>query len=523
MKRKSNAPKPRLMDRLLNVIEVAGNKLPNPALLFAYLSLFIIVLSAILKFFNLSATGSQVSSTGVSETTVSVVSLLTRDGLIFMLTKAISNFTSYAPLGVVLVSMLGVGVAERSGLISTLMKKAVKVTPDRLLTPMLVFLGVMSNIASDAGYVILLPLGAMMFRACGRHPIAGLAAAFAGVSGAFSANMLIASTDSMLASISQSSAAIIDPSYEVSMMGNYFFLFVSAILLTIVGTIITDKIIEPRLGKYENSDDVEENLDLTQISEVENKGLKKAGIASLIYVLLLVIGCLVPNSFLLNENGSLFGKPTSPFLEGIVLLIALLFFIAGVVYGKCTGAFKSSTDIVNALTKAMSGMGSFLVLAFIIAQFINYFNYTNLGTILALAGTNFLQSANIGLIPLMVLFVLFTAFMNLFMTSASAKWNILSPVFVPMFMQLGYTPELCQLAYRIGDSCTNIITPMMVYYAVILLFAQKYDKKMGIGTITATMIPYSFAFLVIWTLLLVVWLLLGLPIGPGTGLFYAPV
>jgi aminobenzoyl-glutamate transport protein len=292
------------------------------------------------------------------------------------------------------------------------------------------------------------------------------------------------------------------------MMGNYFFLFVSSIVLTIVGTIITDKIIEPRLGKYENCDDVEENLDLTQISEVENKGLKKAGIATLIYVLLLVIGCLVPNSFLLYENGSLFGKPSSPFLEGIVLLIALLFFIAGAVYGKCTGAFKSSTDIVNALTKSMSGMGSFLVLAFIIAQFINYFNYTNLGTILALAGTNFLQSANIGLIPLMVLFVLFTAFMNLFISSASAKWNILSPVFVPMFMQLGYTPELCQLAYRIGDSCTNIITPMMVYYAVILLFAQKYDKKMGIGTITATMIPYSFAFLVIWTLLLVVWLLL---------------
>ena len=514
-----------LYNRWLNGIEAVGNRLPHPIALFAVFALAIVVISAICSLLGVSATGELVvkledGSSALQETTVTAVSLLTKDGLTYMLTEAVNNFTTYAPLGMVLVAMLGVGVAEHSGLINAMLKSAVKVTPVKLITPMVVFLGVMSNIASDAGYVILIPLGAMIFRAYGRHPMAGLAAAFAGVSGGFSANLLIGTLDPMLAGISQSAASMIDPNYEVSVMGNYFFLFVSTFLITIIGTFVTNKIVEPRLGAYDAALAGEEDDTLTTITEKERKGLRNAGFAALIFVALIVIACIPADSFMKNANGQLFGNPTSPFVNGVVVLISLLFMIPGIAYGKTVGTFTKEDGACNAMSKSMASMGSFLALAFVSAQFINYFNYTKLGTILALAGANFFKSVNIGLIPLIVIFILFSAFMNLFMGSASAKWNILAPVFVPMFMLLGYSPELCQLAYRIGDSSTNIITPMMTYFAVIITFAQRYDKKAGIGTITATMIPYSVLFLVFWTLLLVVWLLAGLPIGPGIGITY---
>ena len=510
----------KIYDRWLNRIEIIGNRLPHPIALFAIFSLAIIILSAVCSALGLSATGELIVDGKLQETTVSAVSLLTKDGLTFMLTSAVKNFTNYAPLGMVLVAMLGVGVAEQSGLINTLLKSAVKITPAKWITPAVVFLGVVSNIASDAGYVILIPLGAMIFRAYGRHPMAGFAAAFAGVSGGYSANLLIGSLDPLLSGISQAAASDINPNYEVSVMGNYYFLFLSTFLITILGTIVTDKIVEPRLGKYENDIQSAEDHSLTTISPLERKGLKRAGIVTLIYVGVIILACLPADSFLKNENGAIFGNPTSPFLNGIVILITLLFLLPGIAYGKTVGTFTKENNVCNALSKSMSSMGSFLALAFVASQFINYFNYTKLGSIVTLTGAGFLNKINIGLIPLMIIFVLFTAFMNLFMGSSSAKWNILAPVFVPMFMQLGYSPELCQLAYRIGDSSTNIITPMMTYFAVILAFAQRYDKKASIGTITATMIPYSLVFLLGWSLMLIVWLICGLPIGPGVNAFY---
>ena len=509
-----------LYNRWLNGIEAIGNKLPHPIALFAALAGLIVVISAICSALGVSATGELIVNGELQETTIKTVSLLTKEGISYMLTNAVSNFTSYAPLGMVLVAMLGVGVAEHSGMINALLKGAVKITPAKLITPMVVFLGVMSNIASDAGYVILIPLGAMIFRAYGRHPMAGLAAAFAGVSGGFSANLLIGTLDPLLAGITQTAVSIIDPNYEVAVMGNYFFLFASTFLITILGTIVTDKIVEPRLGKYDDSQTGEEDESLTTITPLERKGLIVAGIVALVFVAAVVVACVWPNSFMLNENGQLFGSPSSTFVNGIVVLITLLFLLPGIAYGKTVGTFTKQDGACNAMSKSMASMGSFLALAFVSAQFINYFNYTKLGTIIALTGANFFKSIEIGLIPLMIIFILFSAFMNLFMGSASAKWNILAPVFVPMFMLLGYSPELCQLAYRIGDSSTNIITPMMTYFAVIITFAQRYDKKAGIGTITATMIPYSLAFLVCWIIFFVIWLAIGLPIGVDTGLFY---
>ena len=507
-------------NRWLNGIEAVGNKLPHPVALFAGLALIIVVLSAILSATGLSATGELISGGELKEQTVTVVSLLTKDGLAYMLTNCVSNFTTYAPLGMVLVAMLGVGVAEQSGLINTLLKRTVTVTPAKLITPVVVFLGVMSNIASDAGYVILIPLGAMIFRAYGRHPMAGLAAAFAGVSGGFSANLLIGTLDPLLAGISQAAASIIDPGYEVAVMGNYWFMFASTFLITILGTIITDKIVEPRLGKYTGEVHGEEDLSLTTITDKERKGLRNAGIAALVYIVVIAIACIPADSFMRNANGQIFGSPASPFVNGIVTLITFLFMIPGAVYGKTVGTFTKDNGVCNAMSKAMSTMGSFLALAFVSSQFINYFNYTKLGTIIALAGASFFKSAEIGLIPLVIIFVLFSAFLNLFMGSASAKWNILAPVFVPMFMLLGYSPELCQLAYRIGDSSTNLITPLMTYFAVIIVFAQKYDKKAGIGTLTATMLPYSLTFLVCWTIFFVLWLTVGLPIGIDASVLY---
>lgn len=509
-----------LYNRWLNGIETIGNRLPHPIALFAIFTAAIVIISAICSALGVSATGELITNGELQETTIHTVSLLTKEGLTYMLTNAVTNFTEYAPLGMVLVAMLGVGIAEKSGLINTLLKSAVKVTPAKLITPMIVFLGVMSNIASDAGYVILIPLGAMIFRAYGRHPMAGFAAAFAGVSGGYSANLLIGSLDPLLSGISQAAASDINPDYEVSVMGNFFFLFVSTFLITILGTLVTDKIVEPRLGSYNDTLAAKEDRSLTVITEQEKKGLKNATIVALGFIAVIVIACIPSDSFLKNANGALFGSPASPFLDGIVVLITFLFMLPGIAYGKTVGTFNKTSGVCNALSDSMSSMGSFLALAFVASQFINYFNYTKIGSVIALAGANFLESINIGLIPLMIIFIIFVAFMNLFMGSASAKWNILAPVFVPMFMQLGYSPELCQLAYRIGDSCTNIITPMMTYFAVIIAFAQRYDKKASIGTITATMIPYSIVFLIGWTVLLIIWLLLGLPIGPGVSAYY---
>ena len=526
MSKKHDAPqKVSAYNRWLNGIEAVGNKLPHPVALFALFCLFIIVISAICAAVGVSATGKLISNGEMAETTVTAVSLLTKDGLAYIFSHAVSNFTSYAPLGMVLVAMLGVGVAEQSGLITALLKQTVKATPKSLITPVVVFLGVMSNIASDAGYVVLIPLGAMVFRAYGRHPMAGLAAAFAGVSGGWSANLLIGTNDPMFAGMSTQAAQTLNPNYMVTPVCNWYFMFISTFLVTAIGTFVTDKIVEPRLETFSGELLGEEDESLTTITEAERKGLRRAGIVALIFVVIVIACCIPANSFFRNEKGALLGRPASPLIDGIVVLIALLFFLPAVAFGKTVGTFKDHREVCNAMSKAMATMGSFLALAFVSSQFIKYFEYTKLGTIIALNGANFLDSINIGLIPLMVIFVLFSAFMNLFMGSASAKWNILAPVFVPMFMLLDYSPELSQLAYRIGDSCTNVITPLMTYFAVIVVFAQRYDKKAGIGTITATMLPYSIAFLIFWTILLIVWLFAAQkfgfpPIGVDTGLFY---
>ena len=411
-----------------------------------------------------------------------------------------SKEPGHAPLGTVLVAIIGIGVCERSGLMAMLLKKVALGTPKKLITVMVVFLGIMSNVASDAGYVVLPPLAALIFLSFGRHPLAGLAAAFAGVSGGFSANLLIGTIDPLLGGISTEAAKILDPAYEVLPTANYFFMFVSTFVISIVGTFVTERIVEPRLGKY--TGDAE--MKFEAVSPEEKKALRAAGIATIV-----LIAALIPLWNVLGKN--FLGK-------GLVPIIVLFFAIPGLAYGKSIGTIKNDADVMKMLNKSFEAMAGYIVLVFFAAQFIAYFNYSNLGTILAVKGANFLEATGITGIPLILGFILVVGFLNLFMGSASAKWAILAPVFVPMLMRVGYTPEFTQLAYRIGDSATNIISPLMSYFAMIIVFMQKYDKKASLGTLVSTMLPFSMAFMVIWSILLIIWMLLGLPIGPGIGM-----
>jgi aminobenzoyl-glutamate transport protein len=417
-------------------------------------------------------------------------------------------------LGIVLVAMLGIGVAEASGLIGTLIRMLVLASPKRLLTLVLVFAGVLSNMASDIGYVLLIPLAGTIFLAVGRHPIAGMAAAFAGVSGGFSANLMIGTIDPLLAGLSEEAARIIDPEYVVNPTANYYFMVISTFLITILGTWITERIVEPRLGKYEGHVEPEVIKPLTSI---EKKGLRAALISILIPVVFLALAIVPTNGILRGDDGGLL---TSPVLKGVIAVLFILASLPGLAYGFVTRKYRNDSDVMNGMAESMKTLATYLVLVFFAAQFVAYFKWSNLGLIFAVKGADFLSSSGVGLIPLMIMFIMFTASVNMLMGSASAKWALLAPIFIPMFMLMGYSPELSQVVFRIGDSVTNIISPMMSFFALIIAFIQKYDKNAGIGTIISTMLPYSIIFFIAWTMMLIAWIMVGLPLGPGAGTHY---
>jgi aminobenzoyl-glutamate transport protein len=447
---------------------------------------------------------------------VRTVNLLSHDGIHRILLEMVDNFTSFAPLGIVLVAMLGIGIAEQSGLIHAMIRLLVLNSPKHLLTFVIVFTGILSNIASDVGYVLLIPLAGVIFLAVGRHPVAGMAAAFAGVSGGFSANLALGTVDPLLAGLSQEAAQIVDPTYEVNATANYYFMVASTFIIAFTGTFVTDKIVEPRLGAYSGSV-VKEDHSFEALSAKEKKGLLMALFTLLGITAITLIGIVPEDGFFRGADG---GFLSSPLIKGVVAMLFVTAGGMGLAYGITTGAFKSDSDVVDGMSTSMKTLATYLVLVFFAAQFVAYFKWSNLGIILAVKGASFLMSAEIGLIPLMILFILLSATINMLMGSASAKWAILAPIFIPMFMIMGYSPELSQVVYRIGDSVTNVISPMMSFFALIIAFIQKYEPKAGIGTIIATMVPYSVAFLFMWILLLVVWLLLGIPLGPDAGIHY---
>ncbi|WP_395374762.1 AbgT family transporter [Marinicella sp. W31] len=508
-----------LFSRFLATVEWLGNLLPHPITLFALFCLFIIIFSGIAAYFGMSVLDPRPGADG----TIEVVSLLSADGLRRIVTGLVTNFTGFAPLGTVLVALLGVSVAEHSGMLSTLMRSMVMNASKRMVTVTVVFAGVVSNTASELGYVVLIPLAAMIFHSLGRHPLAGLAAAFAGVSAGYSANLLLGTVDPLLSGITETAAQIIDPNYIVGPEVNWYFMFISTFLIAIMGTFVTEKIVEPRLGPY-NSKEASIELDdqsMEQVTAQEKKALKYAGLAFLILCGLLALTIVPENGILRNQaTGAVAG---SPFLKGIVVFIFITFAIPGYVYGRVAGTMRTDKDVIDAMSKSMGSMGMYIVLVFFAAQFVAFFKWTNLGTVMAVKGATMLQTMGLDGPEVFVFFIIMCGMVNLSLGSASAQWAVTAPIFVPMLMLIGFAPETIQAAYRIGDSVTNVITPMMSYFGLILAVAVRYKKDLGIGTLIATMLPYSIVFFLSWTTLFYLWVFVfGFPVGPGAATYYTP-
>ena len=606
--------------RFLDVVEWLGNLLPHPVTLFALFALGVVLLSGVAGYFEWSVDDPRpVGAAGrEADGVIRAVSLMNGDGFRRICQNLVSNFVGFIPLGTVLVALLGVGVAERSGLLSAVIRLIVLGAPKTLVTAALVFAGVVSNTASEMGYVVIVPLGAAIFYSLGRHPFAGLAAAFAGVSGGYSANLLIGTIDPLLAGITQEAAHMLDPTYEVHPAVNWYFMIVSTFLITIVGTLVTRFIVEPKLGKFDDSrmeEGLSEEQTLEPLAPGERRALKWAAVAALGMTMLFIYfagphandevelrtdvvtapafdgdqrtplarviawssedfnrevaetdeavrerqraiaearraGLEEPKPIAVTTlfvpakeglgatlNGVMLSIPgygvlrnpetndalRSPFLRSVVAMIFMFFIVPGFIYGRLTGAMKNDRDVIDAMAAAMSSMGLYIVLVFFAAQFVSYFAWTNFGGIIAVLGSDAIKAMNLDNPLVFIPFILMCCFVNLMLGSASAQWAVTAPIFVPMLMQVGYSPEVIQAAYRIGDSTTNIITPMMSYFGIIFAFACRYDRKLGIGTLIATMLPYSIAFLIGWIALFYLYVFgLGLPVGPGAPTIYVP-
>ena len=500
--------------RALDGVERIGNKLPDPAMLFLLLMAAVWVASWLLSGVSFSELDPRDGQP------IAIRNLLEGSSLTAFMAQMVRTFVNFPPVGVVLVAMLGLGVAEQTGFIGAGLRAALSVTPQKLLTPMLVAVGVVSHIAVDAGYVLVVPLGAVIFHAAGRHPLAGIAAAFAGVSGGFSATFFLPSgLDPLLAGLTQAAAQLTDPAVVINPLNNYFFTTVSAFLVVAIGWFITDRIIEPRLRTLAVDGDTSRISPMQALGSSEKRGLIAAVLAMAVALLLLVASALPEGSAWRAPGGEL-AVTQAPLMQSIVSLIFVLFLVPGVVYGYVSGSVSGHRDIVAGMSKAMSGMGYYLVMAFFCAQFIYAFGQSNLGALLAIKGAAGLQALGLPMAATLIGIVLLSAFVNLLVGSASAKWALIGAVMVPMLMALGVSPDLTQAAYRVGDSSTNIITPLMPYFPLVVVFCQRYVKSTGIGSLLALMLPYSVALLLLWTLLLIAFWAFGIPLGLGASYRY---
>lgn len=502
--------KKRLTDNILDKVEKYGNRLPQPVTLFIILAVLVVIGSSIAASLNTHVTLNLINKeTGLlDENIVFAKSLLSPEGIRYMFENAVTNFMGFAPVGVVLVSVFGVAAADGSGLLKALVKKILYGINGKLITAMIVFIGVMSNIASDAGYVVVIPLAAMIYVNLNRNPLVGIAASFFGVAGGFSANLLLGSIDPLLSGLSTVGAQIINPNYYVSPAANYYFMLISTFIVVLVGTFVTEKIIEPRLEKPLTNIKVS----IEPLTKGEKKGLKYSLIA-IIFFTAFILMLVLPKSGILRNQQSGDILTQSPFIDSIVIIIALYFFFAGVFYGIGSGSVKSDKDLITSMETMVNTMGGYLILTFVASQFVSYFKYSNLGTIIAVNGAEILKATGLQGVPLLVLWILFTGFINLFIGSAITKWSIFASVFVPMFMMLDISPELTQLAYRIGDSSTNVISPLMPFFGIVLAIGCQYKKDLGIGTLMSIMLPYSIILLISWIVFFIIWVSLGIPVG----------
>ena len=492
------------LERFLRGVEILGNKIPNPMLLFISLCIIVIAASAICSIFDVSAVNP------VTGEVVKVVNLFSRDGFVQMLTKFVSNFTGTPAMGLTLTCMLGVGVAEASGLFHTALHGLAKAKgSDLKVIVIFTFVCVMADCAGGAGFVVLPPLGAMIWAAMGRNPFAGMFAAYASVSGAFASNFMITSMDVINMGFTEAAAQLLIPDITLAPSMNWYFSSVSVVFLTIFSTLVTLKIVEPRLGRY-TGDFVSEN---TEPTAQDKKGLRCALTAFLIYIAVVVILCVT--GVLADESGSLISS-SAPLMSGMTVLIALMFAIPGVAFGYGSGRFKKFDDVAASMSTAMGNMATYIALFYFIAQFLAYFDWSNLGIVLAIHGANLLESSGLPIWGILILFVVMCCFLNLFIGSASTKWSILASVFVPMFMLMGYSPALVQMAYRIGDAVTNPMNVSDAYFGMLLALAQKYDKRAGFGTLMSNTMPYVIVFFLFMVAELLIWFFLNLPLGPNS-------
>jgi aminobenzoyl-glutamate transport protein len=551
----ASTPPPKAKRSWLDVIESIGNKVPHPAIIFLGLCGLVIVASAILAVFDVKVTyevaqpppvavtqdyetGTQVpdyklpppdyqhGKPVIKQETTAIKSLLSVDGVRFLFTSLVSNFSSFSVVAVILVAMLGVGVAEEAGLMGALIRKLVKVAPAWAISWIIVFIGVISSVASDAGYLILIPLAAAAYASVGRHPLAGLAAAYAGVAAAFGINVLITPSDGILTEVTNEAIGLVDPNLQIGITANLWFNIVSTFFLTAVIVFVSSRLVERRLGRYDPSEaetPTEGFADpggagtatATEVDvATESRGLRFAGYAVLASLVVVVLLSAFPGAPLRNpETGSLVND--APLMDSLIVIITLIFLAAGIGYGYGARSLTGSTNVINAITKTWASLAGLLFMLFLIAQFIAYFNYSNMPTVISVAMADVLEAANIGPVWLLIGFVIVIAILDIIIPGLLPKWAIFAPVFIPLFIRLGVAPQTLLAAYRLGDSPMNVITPLMVYLPFIVLVAQRYKKSAGLGTIIALMIPAAAVVLVAWLLFFIAWFLLGIPMGPG--------
>lgn len=515
MSENSSAKKSRL-DRILDAIERAGNKLPDPITMFLGLAIIVTIISAICSAAGVSAVNPADGST------IEVFNFLSLDGIRYLWTNVITNFSGFAPLGMVLVAVIGSSVAEKSGFLVAVMVNFLGKAKGWIVTMVIMFLGINLNIAGDAGFIVLPPLAAILYMSIGRHPLLGMYTAFASVAAGFCANVLLGLSDALAYGFTEQAAQMIDPNYQQSIAINWYFLIVSCVLLTIVGTILVEKVLLHRfpvskeeLAKYDFDEDN------SNITPIQKKGIAAAGLSVLIYAAVVVFMCLPifgGRAILADENGSI-TSGASPFSKGIVFTVTLFLMIPGIVYGVVIGKYKNDKDVWADISQGFAEMGNYVFMCFFISIFTNFFSVSKLGTVLAIKGANLLSTIGFTGIPLLLGLIFLSCIVNIFIGSASAKWAILAPVFIPMMMLMGFDPAITQVVYRIGDSITNPLSPLFTYLPVILGFAHKYDEKVGLGTVIANMLPFSVTFAIAWILQVVIWVLLNLPLGPGGAIY----
>lgn len=545
----ADAARKPFMQRMLDGIERAGNKMPHPAILFLALCGTIIVLSQVLYWADVSATYETVSPPAVATEeqyyggsmtpsdvgptqpqpaeayrvhteTATVKGLLTGEGVRYLFTSFVDNFRNFSAVAIILVVMIGVGLAESAGLIGALIRKLVAVSSNSTLTLIIVLLGMVSSVASDAGYLVLIPLGAAAFKSVGRHPLAGMGAAFAGVAAGFGVNFLITPIDGVLVEIANESIALVEPETSIDLVSNLYFGIGSTIFIVIVTTLVTSKLVEGRLGTYDPAlagtgpdDPVDDAPDVDAAAEA--RGLRWAMWGSLGVLVAIALLTAIPGAPLQDPvTGDVIGD--SPFMDSLILIIMLFFFVAGLCYGKGAGTIKTSEEAIGAITRSWAGLAGLLFLFLLIAQFIAYFNFSNIPQVAAVKLGDVLEQIDIGTIWLLIGVIVITALTNFIMPPAIAKWALLAPIFIPLFIRLGVEPQTVLAAYRVGDSPTNVLTPLMAYFPLVVVFAQRYQRDAGIGTVISLMLPYAIVISVVWTLFFAAWYLLGIPLGPGS-------